>query len=37
MAENESNMNIYQKLAKIHKQVDILQKDKRCYGYTYIS
>ena len=37
MAENESNMNIYQKLAKIRKQVDILQKDKSGYGYTYVS
>lgn len=34
MAEQEQ-LNIYQKLAKIRKQVEVIQKNKRGYGYTY--
>ena len=30
-------MNIYQKLARIRKQVEVIQKHKRGYGYTYVS
>lgn len=38
MAEQElSRLNIYQKLAKIRKQVEVIQKNKRGYGYTYVS
>ena len=33
MAEQEQ-LNIYQKLAKIRKQVEVIQKNKRGYGYT---
>lgn len=33
----EQSLNIYQKLAKIRKPVEVLQKDKRGYGYTYAS
>lgn len=33
----EENMNIYQKLAKIRKQVEVIQRNKRGYGYTYVS
>ena len=36
MAEQEQ-LNIYQKLAKIRKQVEVIQKNKRGYGYTYVS
>lgn len=36
MAEQEQ-MNIYQKLAKIRKQVEVIRKNKRGYGYTYVS
>ena len=28
-------MNIYQKLAKIRKQVEIMKKDTKAYGYNY--
>lgn len=35
MAEQE--MNIYQKLAKIRKQVEVIQKNKAGYGYKYVS
>ena len=34
MAENE-NMNIYQKLAKIRKQVEVMKRGKQAYGYNY--
>lgn len=38
MAEQDSkSMNIYQKLAKIRKQVEVIQKDKAGYGYKYVS
>ena len=35
MAEQE--LNIYQKLAKIRKQVEVIQKNKSGYGYKYVS
>ena len=31
-----SDLNIYQKLAKIRKQVEIMKKDARAYGYNYV-
>ena len=36
MQEN-AKLNIYQKLAKIRKNVEVLQKNKKGYGYTYVS
>ena len=33
----EQAMNIYQKLAKIRKQVEVIQKNKAGYGYKYVS
>ena len=30
-------LNIYQKLAKIRKQVEVIQKNKSGYGYKYVS
>lgn len=33
----EQNLNIYQKLAKIRKQVEVIQKNKSGYGYKYVS
>lgn len=33
----EQKMNIYQKLAKIRKQVEVIQKNKAGYGYKYVS
>ena len=36
MAEQEQ-MNIYQKLAKIRKQVEVIRKNKKGYGYSYVS
>ena len=30
-------MNIYQKLAKIRKPAEVIQKNARGYGYTYVS
>ena len=30
-------MNIYQKLARIRKQVEVIQKNKSGYGYKYVS
>ncbi len=35
MAEQE--LNIYQKLAKVRKQVEVIQKNKSGYGYKYVS
>lgn len=32
----EQSLNIYQKLAKIRKPVEVLQKDKRGYGLVAI-
>ena len=37
MSEAASQLNIYQRLAKIRDAVDILQKDKSGYGYNYLS
>lgn len=34
---SEVNMNIYQKLAKIRKQVEVIQRNKAGYGYKYVS
>ena len=31
------NMNIYQRLAKIRKQVEVIQRNKSGYGYKYVS
>ena len=36
MAKTE-DMNLYQKLAAIRKQVDMIQKNKSGYGYNYVS
>lgn len=36
MAE-EKKLNIYQKLAKIRKQVEVVQKNKSGYGYRYVT
>lgn len=33
----EQDLNIYQKLAKIRKQVEVIQRNKKGYGYTYVS
>lgn len=33
----EQQMNIYQKLAKIRKQVEVIRKNKSGYGYKYVS
>ncbi len=33
----EQDMNIYQKLAKIRKQVEVIQRNKSGYGYKYVS
>lgn len=35
MAETTENMNIYQKLAKIRKQVEVMKRNKKAYGYNY--
>ena len=38
MPEQEVNgLNIYQRLAKIRKQVEVIQKNKAGYGYKYVS
>lgn len=34
---DQQNLNIYQKLAKIRKQVEVIQRNKKGYGYTYVS
>lgn len=31
----EANMNIYQKLAKIRKQVEVMKRDAKGFNYTY--
>lgn len=36
MAE-QAQLNIYQKLAKIRKQVEVIRKNRQGYGYTYVS
>ena len=33
----EQNMNIYQRLAKVRKQVEVIQRNKSGYGYKYVS
>ena len=37
MATKVENLNIYQKLSRIRKQVEVLQKNKSGYGYRYVS
>lgn len=37
MTEDYSSLNIFQKLAKVQRAVDILQKDSSGYGYRYVS
>lgn len=37
MPEADRELNLYQKLAKIRKPVEILQKNKSGYGYKYVS
>lgn len=37
MEETQEKLNIYQKLAKIRKPVEILQKNKAGYGYKYVT
>lgn len=37
MAETAAPMNIYQKLDAISKPVDVLKKNKKGYGYTYVT
>ena len=34
---DQQNLNIYQKLANIRKQVEVIQRNKKGYGYTYVS
>lgn len=34
---NVNELNIYQKLAKIRKQVEVIQKNKTGYGYKYVT
>ena len=33
----DQDLNIYQKLSKIRKQVEVIQKNKSGYGYKYVS
>lgn len=33
----EEQLNLYQKLAKIRKQAEVIQRNKKGYGYTYVS
>ena len=33
----EATLNIYQKLAKIRKQVEVIRKNKEGYGYKYVT
>lgn len=35
-AESKDALNIYQKLAKVRKNVEVLQKNKEAYGYRYV-
>ena len=37
MSEERVQMNIYQKLAKIRKQVEVIKKNKKGYGYKYVT
>lgn len=34
---NQETLNIYQKLAKIRKPVEVIKKNKKGYGYTYVT
>jgi len=34
---SEAEMNIYEKLAKVRKQVEVIQRNKSGYGYKYVS
>ncbi len=36
MAKDNSNLNIYQKLAKIGESVEVMQKNTKAYGYNYV-
>ncbi len=35
--EDVSQLNIYQRLAKVRKQVEVIQRDKKAYNYRYVS
>lgn len=37
MTESEGKLNIYQKLAKVRKSVEVVQKNKSGYGYKYVT
>lgn len=37
MANTETPLNIYQKLAKIRKPIEVIKKNKKGYGYTYVT
>ncbi|MGN1156972.1 MAG: ERF family protein [Agathobacter sp.] len=37
MNNQETQLNIYQKLAKIRKPVEVIKKNKKGYGYTYVT
>lgn len=37
MATKPNELNIYQKLAKVRKAVEVIQKNKEGYGYKYVS
>lgn len=37
MSETEGKLNIYQKLAKVRKSVEVVQKNKAGYGYKYVT
>ena len=34
---SEQTSNIYQKLAKVRKQVEVIRKNKSGYGYKYVT
>ena len=34
---SEQTANIYQKLAKVRKQVEVIRKNKSGYGYKYVT
>lgn len=37
MAKEEEELNLYEKLAKIRKQVEVIKKNKTGYGYKYVT
>ena len=37
MAKNNENLNLYQKLAKVRKSVEVLEKDKSGFNYRYVT